>query len=152
MKVRLWAEARAEVEGTACPDDMILCVFVDKRDRQGNSVRFNGSAGSSDDMVTRGYLRVSRRELDEERSSDWLPVLRGDTEHKLTNGEIVPVEIALCPSGTFFAAGESLRLIVAPSEVVRAPIFRKDTTLNVGKHVLHFGGQHDSYILLPVVT
>jgi predicted acyl esterase len=152
MKVRLWVEARAEREGAACPDDMILCVFVDKRDRQGNSVRFNGAVGSSDDMVTRGYLRISRRDLDTDRSRDWLPVLRGDTERKLTDGEIVPVDIAFCPSSTFFAAGEGLRLIVSPTEIVRAPIFRKDTSLNFGKHVLHFGGEYDSHLLVPVVV
>jgi predicted acyl esterase len=127
-------------------------VFLDKRDQQGNSVRFNGAVGSSDDMVTRGYLRISRRDLDTDRSKDWLPELRGDTERKLTDGEIAPVDIAFCPSSTFFAAGEGLRLIVSPTEIVHAPIFRKDTSLNFGKHVLHFGGEYDSHLLVPVVT
>lgn len=152
MKLRLWVEARAKREGEPCPDDMILCVFIDKRDRQGNSVRFNGAVGSSVDMVTRGYLRASRRELDAQQSSDWLPVLRGDTEQKLTPGEIVAVDIALCPSSTFFAAGEGLRLIISPTDVIHAPIFHKDTSLNTGKHVLHFGGEYDSHLLVPVIA
>jgi predicted acyl esterase len=151
MKLRLWVEARPD-EGGDCPDDMILCCFVDKRDRRGQSVRFNGSAGLTEDMVSRGYMRVSRRELDEARSTEWLPVARGDSIRKLAPGEIVPVEIALCPSSTFFAAGEGLRLIVSPTEVVHAPIFGKDTSLNSGWHVVHFGGEYDSHLLIPVIA
>ncbi len=150
MKLRLWVEARAEVG--AVPDDMILCCFLDKRDRQGRSVRFNGSVGTTHDMVTRGYIRVSRRALDTERSTSWCPVAQGDSVEKLEPGDIVPVDIALCPASTFFAAGEGLRLIVSPTEIVHAPIFGKDTSLNAGRHVLHFGGKFDSHLLLPVIS
>jgi len=94
MALRLWVESRAE--GGAVPDDMILCCFADKRDRQGRSVRFNGSVGTTDDMVTRGCIRVSRRALDMERATVWNPVARGDSVEKLAPGEIVPVDIALC--------------------------------------------------------
>ncbi|MEM6539309.1 MAG: CocE/NonD family hydrolase [Pseudomonadota bacterium] len=149
MSLRLWVEARAQ--GDAVPDDMILCCFLDKRDRKGRSVRFNGSVGITDDMVTRGYIRASRRALDLERSTDWCPVARGDTIETLAPGEIVPVQIALCASSTFFAAGEGLRLIVSPTEIVHAPIFGKDTSANVGRHVLHFGGKFDAYVLVPVI-
>ncbi|MEL6204607.1 MAG: CocE/NonD family hydrolase [Pseudomonadota bacterium] len=150
MKLRLWCEARATRAGDA-PDDMVLCCFVDKRDRRGRSVRFNGSVGTTDDMVTRGYVRVSRRELDEARSTDWLPVATGSSEAPLAAGEIVAVDIALCPSSTFFAAGEGLRLIISPTEIIHAPIFGKDTSLNAGRHVLHFGGRYDAHLLVPVV-
>ncbi|MEO0989868.1 MAG: CocE/NonD family hydrolase, partial [Pseudomonadota bacterium] len=149
MALRLWVEVRAD--GGTVPDDMILCCFLDKRDRQGRPVQFNGSVGIEDDMVTRGYIRVSRRALDLERSTDWCPVARGDTVEKLAPGDIVSVDIALCPSSTFFAAGEGLRLIVSPTEIVHAPIFGKDTSLNAGRHVVYFGGRFDSHILLPVI-
>lgn len=61
------------------------------------------------------------------------------------------VDIALSASSTFFAAGEGLRLIVAPRDLVHAPIFHKDTSLNTGRHVLHIGGTYDSHLLVPVV-
>lgn len=59
----LWIEARTE-EGRAVPHDMILCCFRDKRARQGRSLRFGGSVGTIGHIVTRGYIRVSRRALD----------------------------------------------------------------------------------------
>jgi putative CocE/NonD family hydrolase len=152
MKLKLWVEVRPESAGQSQPDDMILCVFVDKLDRDGNSVRFNGSVGVTDDVVTRGYIRASHRALNVNASTPWLPVSLGTSEEKLTAGEIVPLEIALRPSSTFFAAGEGLKLIVSPTDIVRAPIFHKDTSANDGCHVLHFGGSYDAHLLTPVIA
>ncbi|MEM1048396.1 MAG: CocE/NonD family hydrolase [Pseudomonadota bacterium] len=151
MKLRVWVEVRAEGRNGAAPDDMTVCAFVDKRDAHGHSVRFNGAVGITDDIVTRGYMRASRRALDPDRSTDWHPVPLGNSEELLAAGEIVPLEIALSPSSTFFAAGERLRLIVSASEFVGAPVFHKDTRLNSGTHVLHFGGPYDAHLLVPIV-
>lgn len=151
IKLRLWVEARGQ-SGAAAPDDMVVCCFLDKRDSLQRSVRFNGTIGSQNDMLSRGYLRVSRRALDESRSTDWLPVLQGDRIEKLHPGEVVPIDIALCPIATYFAAGESLCLIVCAKDRVHAPVFGKDTADNTGLHVLHFGGSRESHLLIPVVS
>ena len=151
MKLKLWVEVRPKHRGAPQPDDMILCVFVDKGDARGRSVRFHGAVGQANDVVTRGYCRASRRALNDELSTPWLPVPLGDRQEPLGAREIVPVDIALRPSSTFFSAGERLRLIVSSYEIVRAPIFRKDVSANRGRHVLHFGGQYDSHLLAPVI-
>ena len=151
IKLRLWVEARGQ-GAAAAPDDMILCCFLDKRDKKGRSVRFNGAIGSQTDMLSRGYLRVSQRALDESRSTEWLPVLQGNRTEKLHPGEIVPIDVALCPIATFFAAGESLCLIVSAKDRFHAPVFGKDTNDNDGLHVLHFGGGRDAHLLIPVVA
>lgn len=151
MKLKLWVEARPAQTGDVQPDDMILCVFVDKLDRDGRRIRFHGSVGQSEDTLTRGYCRVSRRALDEAASVAWLPVTLGTREEPLAAGEIVPVEIALRPSSTFFTAGDGLRLTVAPFEIARAPIFKKDSSLNAGRHVVHVGDRFDSHLLVPMI-
>ena len=61
MKLRVWVEARSENTGDISPDDMALFVAINKLDRDGRSVHFNGSVGIMMDMVTRGCCRVSRR-------------------------------------------------------------------------------------------
>ncbi len=66
-------------------------------------------------------------------------------------GEIVPVEISLYPSSTFFSVGETLQLIVASDDIIPSPPYKKDTSFNHGKHVLHFGGEYDSYLLMPKI-
>jgi endonuclease YncB( thermonuclease family) len=103
------------------------------------------------DMVTRGWCRVSRRELDPVESTEWHPVTKGASEQKLKSGEIVPVDIALYPSSTFFSAGEILQLILASDETIPSPPYKKDASFNLGKHLLHFGGEYDSYLLVPKI-
>ena len=133
------------------PGDMILCVYVDKLDRAGKPVPFNKSVGQEDDVLTRGYIRVSRRALDEDASKPWLPVYTGASEQLMEPGTVVPVEIALRPSSTFYFEGEGLRLILSPHDDHSAPIFGKDTSLNAGHHVIHFGDRYASHLLIPVI-
>jgi predicted acyl esterase len=125
---------------------------VNKLDRNGRSVRFRGPLGCAEDMVARGCARAARRELDTEASTEWLPVWSGKSHQPLKPGEIVPLEIALEPSCTFFEAGESIELIVSADEIVRIPPFRKDVSLNRGVHVFHAGGAYDSHLLIPVIN
>ncbi|MEM9398038.1 MAG: CocE/NonD family hydrolase, partial [Pseudomonadota bacterium] len=151
MMLKLWVEARAGSSDATYPDDMALCCYVDKLDRHGERVGFNGSVGVQHDVLTRGYARASRRALSFERSSEWLPVPAGDSIEPLNPGDIVPLRIALCPSSTFFYAGETLRVTVSGRDTVFAPIFHKVTDDNDGVHVLHFGGDYDAHLLIPCI-
>ncbi|MCC6765611.1 MAG: CocE/NonD family hydrolase [Deltaproteobacteria bacterium] len=148
MKLRLWVEARPD--GAAPPpDDMVIFVAVSKRDRDGATVHFEGSVGNHYDLVSRGSCRVSRRAIDPARSTPWQPVLTGTSEERLRPGEIVPVEIEIYPSSTFFVVGEALELIVAADEIIPSPPYRKDASCNRGRHVLHVGGRYDAHLLVP---
>ena len=150
MKLRVWVEVRPVKAGEISPDDMVMFIAVNKLGRHGNTVHFNGAAGNTKDMVTRGFCKVSRRELDPDESTEWHPVQKGLSEQKLKAGEIVPVDIELYPSSTFFSVGETLQLIVASDEIIPSLPFKKSTDdCNHGKHVLHFGGEYDSYLLVP---
>jgi len=149
MKLRVWVESRPGIAGKIAPDDMGMFIAVNKLDQDGNSVPFNGTVGLKTDMVTRGWCRVSRRELDPAESTEWHPIQNGTSEQKLKVGEIVPVDIELYPSSTFFSAGESLQLIIAAEEIISSPPYRKDASFNHGKHVVHFGGKYNSHLLVP---
>jgi len=151
MMLRVWVETRPGKAGEISPDDMAMFIAVNKLDREGNSVPFNGSVGSKVDMVTRGYCRVSRRELDPDESTEWHPVQKGASEQKLKAGEIVPIDIELYPSSTFFALGEALQLIIASDEIIPSPPYKKSVDCNHGQHVTHFGGKYDSYLLVPKI-
>ena len=149
MMAKIWIEVRPTSIHTGIPDDAIVCCYVEKLDKYGNPLRFNGSVGSQTDVLTRGYCRASRRALDPSLSTPWLPVITGDRHQPLNPGDIVPLHIALCPSSTYFEAGEGLRLTLSTNDTVHAPIFNKVTHDNIGRHVIHFGGQFDSYLLVP---
>lgn len=158
-KVRLWVEADGH-------DDMDVFVFLQKLDVDGAQLeQFTVSEhGPKMQAVTRqgaailkykgsnGRLRVSMRQLDEIRSTDAIPVHSFDRVEKLTAGEIVSVEIDLFPIGLALRPGEQLRLVISGHHVLGGPM---PGTPNVpadnhGRHIIHAGGEHASYLQLPM--
>jgi uncharacterized protein len=148
MKLRLWVEA----EGA---DDMDLFVGVQKLDAQGGLVPFSFLNALEDGPVALGWLRVSHRELDTKRSTPEQPWHTHRIEQRLKPGEVVPVEIEIWPSGTRFAPGEQLRVLVQGSDIQQYPpgvvSMAHSVTRNMGTHVIHAGGRYDSFLLVPVV-
>jgi uncharacterized protein len=146
-RLRLWVEA---VDG----DDMDLFAAIKKIDREGHEVFFYGFGGTNaNDVVARGWLRVSHRELDESRSTQFQPVHSHQRELKLKPTEIVPVDIEILPSGTLFRRGETLRVVVQGSPILPdASVLKFDRLINSGTHVIHMGDTFDSHILLPTLS
>ncbi len=138
-------------------DDMDIFVGVYKIDGDGNHVGFAFYSFFEDGPVALGWLRASHRELDLQQSTEFLPVLRHKRELKLAPGARTPLDIEIWPSGTRFAAGERLRLIVQGTDLqkyskVRDPVyFRHEDSVNVGQHIIHTGGDDPSYLLVPLV-
>lgn len=148
MKLKIWMAAEAA-------DDMDIFIAVQKLDGDGGLVPFAYYAQFEDGPVALGWLRASHRELDRERSSSFQPVLAHAREMKLEPGEIVPLEIEIWPSGTAFAAGEGLRLVVQGSDIYDYPkpsvYARHEHLVNRGRHSIHCGGKWDSHLLVPVI-
>lgn len=149
MKLRLHVEARDAA-------DVHLFVGV-RKFREGREVVFEGSYGFGRDMVTRGWLRASHRALDPTRSTEWLPVHTHRDAQALRAGEIVAVDIALLPSATFFEKDETLRLDVQGQWFYICNPFLGEFPARYapsppGTCVLHVGGAHDAYLLVPVVS
>jgi predicted acyl esterase len=147
MKLRLWVAAVAAA-------DMDLFVGIEKCDAAGETVPFVFYAMNENGPAALGWLRVSHRELDAERSTPEQPCHAHREEKLLQPGECVAVDIEIWPSATRFRAGQSLRLIIqghdipAPG-VPNAPAARHEATRNAGLHLLRTGGGYDSYLLVP---
>ena len=148
MKLKLWVQA----DGS---DDMDLFVAIEKIDRAGYVVPFPFFGNHNDGPVALGWLRVSHREIDEEKSESYQPVHKHQREIKLKPGEIVPVEIEIWPSSTLFERGEKLRVVVQGSDIYWYPDERHTnghrSTVNKGDHVIHTGNKYDSHLLVPVI-
>ncbi|HWM47263.1 MAG TPA: CocE/NonD family hydrolase [Xanthobacteraceae bacterium] len=151
MKLRVFMSCEAS-------DDMDVFVGLHKLDKDGKLVPFAYYAQFDDGPVALGWLRASHRELDPGKSTEWQPVHPHTREQKIKPGEIVPLDIEIWPSGTRFAAGETLRLIVQGDDLNRYPVdvapvyFRhKGSSVNKGRHVIHAGGSYESYLLVPVI-
>lgn len=105
MKLRLWVSALDN-------DDMDLCVNLEKR--RPNGLKFKYTLGPGMDTSAKGYIRVSLRELDTEKSTEENPSQSMVREQKLKTGEIVPVDILIWPMGLKFKKGDILRVTVSP--------------------------------------
>ena len=148
MKLKLWVSA----EGA---DDLDLFVGIKKFDKRGNEVHFMDWDAIEKGQVAHGWLRVSARELDEERSTPLQPWHKHQQSLMLKEGEIVPVEVEILPSGTLFKTGESIQLVIqncdilaySPPEYTSMHI----NTVNRGRHVIYTGGEYDSHLLVPVI-
>ncbi len=144
MKLRLWVGA----DGAR---DMDLFVAIRKYDAAGEEVTFYGKTGFNQTPAALGWLRVSQRELNAERSTPEQPVLAHERSMPLDRGEIVPVEIEILPSSTRFAPGETLEVSVQGHDQFIHPTLAHDATVNKGSHLIHTGGDYDAYLLVPVI-
>ena len=147
--------ARAELQVSAPDaDDMDLFVGLFKRTADGEVVGFPYYAQFEDGPVAVGWLRVSHRELDDERSESYLPVLAHERALPMTPDAPTAVTIEILPSGTVFDEGESLILVIQGRDIMDYPpsvYARHHDTVNSGRHRIHFGGEDPSRIVLPII-
>ena len=143
MRLRLWVEADGH-------DEMDLFVNVQKLDTQG--AELPTSVLGQDHPGAWGKLRVSHRELDAALSTDHQPVHSHRAEQKLASGEVVPVDIEIYPHSRIWHAGQQLRVLVA-GRYLREGWFEPFSwdTDNAGRHVIHTGGEFESFLQVPVV-
>jgi predicted acyl esterase len=143
MKLRLWVEADGN-------DEMDLFVAVQKFDKNGKWLPVNVLGAPHPGCP--GKLRVSLREIDKEKSTEFQPIYPYNNPQKLKPGEIVPVDIEIWPSSRIWHPGEQLRVEVM-GHYERIDWFEPFTwhTDNKGRHVIHSGGKYDSHLLVPYI-
>ncbi len=146
MKLHLWVECRGH-------DNMDLFPWVIKLDKDGNYVPIRCMGAPY--RGAWGFLRCCHRELDEKYASDFQPVHAHMKEERFKPGEIVPVDVEFYPHSRFWHKGEQLSVVVA-GRFIKTEWFH-DTDMNHvtdngdGMHVIHTGGQYDSYLQIPVI-
>lgn len=131
-------------------DDMDMFFNIQKADKDGNWVPWT-TLGEPHPGAW-GKCRVSHRELDEKLSTSFQPVMKHKNEYKLKPGEIVAIDVEIVPSARFWHKGEKLRIQIA-GHYIREGWFEPLTwdTDNHGDHIIHTGGQYESYIQVPVI-
>ena len=143
MKLRLWVEARGH-------DDMDLFINVKKLSTDGRELPVY-ILGENAHPGTWGKMRVSHRKLDES-ATDFQPIQAHDEIQKLEKGEIVPVDIELNPTSRIWHKGQKIRVQIA-GRYIREDWFEPLSweAENHGDHVIHTGGQYDSFLQIPVI-
>ena len=158
-KAHLWVEAQGA-------DDMDLFVLIQKLDAYGTPLQqftVPNQGARIHDLTDHGAtvlrykgsdgrLRVSARHLDEKLSTEDVPAHSFDRVEKLAPGQIVDIEIDLFPIGLAFHPGEQLRFVISSRNLVGTimPGIREYVGANSGQHIIHTGGEHASYLQLPI--
>ncbi len=142
MRLKLWAS-------TSEGDDLDLFVVLRKLDPTGREVLFSGFNGYERDGVAKGWLRASHRELDPPRSAPLRPSHTHTRVLKLRTGEVVPLEIEIWPSATFFEAGSTLQVTIQGHDAAKYPALGHRKLVNRGLHTIFTGGPYNSSLAVP---
>ncbi|SPJ90358.1 uncharacterized protein FTOL_13239 [Fusarium torulosum] len=133
--------------------DADIFVTLQKLDRDGNTVHFPYHTFINDGHVAWGWLRASKRKLDEHPVGDEVAhtFLEEDVQ-PLQPGQKIEVDIGIQPSATLFRAGEALKLVVQGRDFGNydpaSEIPRAGSGCNEGQHKIFLEG---SYLELPVI-
>jgi predicted acyl esterase len=161
LKAHLWVEAKGANEAD-------IFVLVEKLDKDGRLLVPDQVSARQYYPIppagAHGRLRVSLRKLDPELSTDFNPIQSFDQPQLLHSGDIVPVDIAIMPTSEVFHIGEQLRLTISGREFTAPPGGAPPSgllafmpklpplpTKNAGVHVIHGGGDRQSFLQIPVI-
>jgi predicted acyl esterase len=141
-------------------EDMDLFVSLRVLDEEHREVDYCGPAvipGISTRLypLAKGWLKVSHRTLDAERSTNFRPKhthLRADYA-PLRDGEIVPVEVEIVPNTGLVRKGHRIRLDVQPyTGVGHGNRHAYDAAYHDGAlNTIYTGPEYPSYLQLPVL-
>lgn len=131
--------------------DMDLFVGVRKLDAQGAEVDFWNRL-SRHDIVTRGWLRASRRPDPDAVRDSLVPVADYEVERAVVPGDVMELNVEILPSSTLFEVGSSLVLELRGRDITDLPNFQHHRIFNCGRHTLYTGPQHPSRLLVPLVA
>ena len=143
LALRLWVSSTSE--------DMDLFITPRHLDEQEQEVFEVGQQGYPV-PVTKGWLRVSHRELDPQKTLPHRPYHLHQRRLWLEPGEIVPVDVEVWPTSMVFRKGHRIRLDIQPRDGIGSGAFTHYVAdYNDGFNTIHAGGRYDSYLLLPVI-
>ena len=150
MKVGLWVASSSK--------DMDVFVSLRVLDESGREIRYESLVLPVDlnhiHPVGHGLLKVSRRKLDEQRTTAYWPVHTHQESDcaPLSRDEIVPIEIGLNPSTAYIRKGCRLRVDIQPYSPEGVPVRAYDESYHVDAvNHLYTGPEYPSYLQLPIV-
>ncbi len=136
---------------SSATEDMDLFLTLRNFDADGNEVLETGQQGTPV-PVAKGWLRVSHRELDPELTLPYRPYHKHTRRLYLKPGEIVKVDVEIWPTSMVFKKGHRIQLDVQPRDGVGSQSYMHyHADYNTGTNTVYAGGEHESYLLLPVI-
>lgn len=145
-----YASVKLYIQALRYPD-VDLYVALQKINKEGSEVKFYHSTQQIEASASFGWLRVSHRELDVDRSRPERPYHKHQRRQWLRPKDIVEADIEIWPSSTIWEAGEILRLVVkgTPFTNQNNPTQAKGPSHGYGE-VRIWMGSYQSSLLVPM--
>jgi len=146
----------------------VLRVF----DPGGREIDFQGALDPHT-PIGQGWLRASHRRLDPALSTDWRPYHSHDRIEPLVPGHVYELDVEIWPTSLVVPAGHRIALTILGKDFERpgaglqmktfanemrgsGPFLHSDpddrpAAVFAGRTMIHTGGAHASYLLLPVI-
>ena len=132
-------------------EDMDLFLTLRNIGVDGNEILETGQQGAPV-PVAKGWLRASHRELDPDLTRPYRPYHKHVRRLYLKPGEIVKVDVEIWPTSMVFKRGHRIRLDVQPRDGVGSTSYMHyHADYNTGTNTIYAGGEHESFLLLPVI-
>lgn len=148
------------LSATSEVEEMDVFATLVHLDAEGREVTYEDASGNQGPL-TKGWLRLSHRELDEQRSTPWRPWHPHRSTSPLTPGEAVEALVEVMPTGVHLEVGHRLGLVVGSADRTEPSRFGhddpgdRDPARLGGLNTLHTGvplsGGPAPHLLLPVL-
>ncbi|KAH7144965.1 Alpha/Beta hydrolase protein [Fusarium sp. MPI-SDFR-AT-0072] len=142
------------------PSDIDLFVTLRHFDPSGQEVFYTGTAGDPVPL-TKGWLRVSLRKVDQEhpKHREWLPHRNYTSKdvQPVIQGEVYAVDIEVWPTNVIVDKGGKLVFEVSSGDTQGSGIFLHNDPVDrspevfQGSNHIHFGPRQQNYVTLPVI-
>jgi uncharacterized protein len=163
--VEIVGPVKAKLFVSSSTQDMDIFATICAFDSEENEMTFI-AAPEPKSPVTQGWLRVSQRKLDPQRSTEYLPYYPHDERQPLAPGKIYEVDLEIWPMALALPAGSRLTLTIQGKDFERpgatGPLrgvawFTHDDPIDrppalfAGTNTLYTSGERPSYLLLPMI-
>ena len=163
--LKIVGPVKAKLFLSSSTPDMDIFATVCAFDAAGQEMTFI-AAPEPKAPVTQGWLRISQRKLDPQRSTEYLPFYPHDERQPLVPGETYEVDLEIWPMGLWLPQGSRLTLTVQGKDFERPgatgplrgvawfthddPVDRPPELFG-GTNTILTGGQRQSHLLLPIL-
>ncbi|KAK4542359.1 hypothetical protein LTR36_006815 [Oleoguttula mirabilis] len=145
---------------TTEPSDIDIFLTLRHISPEGKEVFYTGTAGDPVPL-TKGWLRASLRKIDEQhpRHKEWLPYrqYRSTDVQEVKPDTVYEVDVEVWPTNVVVDKGGKLVFEVASGDTQGCGIFGhksledRSEKVFAGMNSLHFSGEHQNYVVLPVI-
>jgi len=103
-------------------------------------------------VISRGWLKASHREIDEERSLPYRPFHPHQREEPLEPGQVYEFAIEVWPTSNLFLAGHRIRLELCCAESIYHDFpYTHLPSPHIGRVTIHSSARYPSSITLPLL-